>query len=46
MGHPFEQHKHAEVPASPDEVWAAIATGPGIDSMVHGAKQRGDDARR
>lgn len=36
MGHPFEQHKEAEVPASPDEVWAAIATGPGIDSWFMG----------
>ena len=27
MGHPFEQRSHAEVPASPDEVWAAIASG-------------------
>jgi len=39
MGHPFEQHKHAEVPASPDEVWAAIATGPGIDSWFMGRNQ-------
>jgi uncharacterized protein YndB with AHSA1/START domain len=36
MGHPFEEHKQAEVPASPDEVWAAIATGPGIDSWFMG----------
>jgi uncharacterized protein YndB with AHSA1/START domain len=36
MGHPFEQHRAAEVPASPDEVWAAIATGPGIDSWFMG----------
>jgi uncharacterized protein YndB with AHSA1/START domain len=36
MGHPFEQHHEAEVPASPDEVWAAIATGPGIDSWFMG----------
>jgi uncharacterized protein YndB with AHSA1/START domain len=36
MGHPFEQHNEAEVPASPDEVWAAIATGPGIDSWFMG----------
>ncbi len=36
MGRPFEQRKEAEVPASPDEVWAAIATGPGIDSWFMG----------
>jgi uncharacterized protein YndB with AHSA1/START domain len=36
MGHPFEQHREAEVPASPAEVWAAIATGPGIDSWFMG----------
>jgi len=39
MGHPFDQHKHAEVPASPDEVWAAIATGPGIDSWFMGRNE-------
>jgi uncharacterized protein YndB with AHSA1/START domain len=39
MGHPFEQHKHAEVPASPDEVWAAIATGPGIDTWFMGRNE-------
>jgi uncharacterized protein YndB with AHSA1/START domain len=36
MGHPFENHQEAEVPATPDEVWAAIATGPGIDSWFMG----------
>ena len=36
MGHPFEQSKEAEVPASPEEVWDAIATGPGIDSWFMG----------
>jgi len=36
MGHPFEQRKEAEVPATPDEVWAAIASGPGIDSWFMG----------
>jgi uncharacterized protein YndB with AHSA1/START domain len=36
MGHPFEQHREAEVPAHPDEIWAAIATGPGIDSWFMG----------
>ena len=36
MGHPFENRQQAEVPATPDEVWAAIATGPGIDSWFMG----------
>jgi uncharacterized protein YndB with AHSA1/START domain len=36
MGERFEQHRDAEVPASPAEVWAAIATGPGIDSWFMG----------
>ena len=36
MGKRFEQSRDAEVPASPVEVWAAIATGPGIDSWFMG----------
>jgi uncharacterized protein YndB with AHSA1/START domain len=36
MGHPFDQRKEAEVPATPDEVWAAIASGPGINSWFMG----------
>ena len=39
MGHPFEQRSQAEVPASPDEVWAAIASGPGIDSWFMGRSE-------
>ena len=39
MGHQFAQHNQAEVPASPDEVWAAIATGPGIDSWFMGRNE-------
>jgi uncharacterized protein YndB with AHSA1/START domain len=39
MGHQFAQHKAAEVAASPDEVWAAIATGPGIDSWFMGRNE-------
>ena len=39
MGHQFEQHQDAEVPASPDDVWAAIATGPGIDSWFMGRNE-------
>ena len=36
MGRQFAQHREAEVPATPGEVWAAIATGPGIDSWFMG----------
>jgi uncharacterized protein YndB with AHSA1/START domain len=39
MGHQFTQHHEAEVPASPEEVWAAIATGPGIDSWFMGRNE-------
>jgi len=39
MGHPFEQRRAAEVPATPDEVWAAIASGPGIDSWFMGRSE-------
>lgn len=36
MGHPWEQRDEAVVAASVEEVWAAIATGPGIDSWFMG----------
>src|SRR6202035_133579 len=39
MGHQFAQHHEAEVPAGLDEVWAAIATGPGIDSWFMGRNE-------
>jgi uncharacterized protein YndB with AHSA1/START domain len=39
MGHQFAQHHSAEVPASPDQAWAAIATGPGIDSWFMGRNE-------
>ena len=39
MGHQFAQHHEAEVPAGPGEVWAAIATGPGIDSWFMGRNE-------
>jgi uncharacterized protein YndB with AHSA1/START domain len=32
MAHPFELTHEIEVPASPEEVWEAIATGPGISA--------------
>ena len=31
MAHPFEVRKDIEVDATPEQVWEAIATGPGID---------------
>jgi hypothetical protein len=39
MGRPFEQHREAEVPATPEEAWAAIASGPGIDSWFMGRSE-------
>ena len=39
MGRPFENRREAEVPATPDEVWAAIASGPGIDSWFMGRSE-------
>ncbi|MEC3976860.1 SRPBCC family protein [Amycolatopsis sp. H20-H5] len=36
MGHEFELTSESEVIATPEEVWAAIATGPGIDSWFMG----------
>ncbi len=39
MGQPFEERQQAEVPASPEDAWAAIATGPGIDSWFMGRNE-------
>lgn len=39
MGRPFENRSEAEVPATPDEVWAAIASGPGMDSWFMGRSE-------
>lgn len=36
MGHEFEQTDEADVNATVDDVWQAIATGPGIDSWYLG----------
>jgi uncharacterized protein YndB with AHSA1/START domain len=36
MTHPFEVREEITVDATPEEVWAAIATGPGIDSWLMG----------
>jgi uncharacterized protein YndB with AHSA1/START domain len=39
MTHPFEIELEANLPASPEEVWDAIATGPGIDSWFMGRNE-------
>jgi uncharacterized protein YndB with AHSA1/START domain len=39
MGHQFEAEQQVEVPATPEQVWAAIATGPGIDSWFMGRNE-------
>jgi uncharacterized protein YndB with AHSA1/START domain len=39
MGHEFEARDEAEVAATPEQVWEAIATGPGIDSWFLGRNQ-------
>ena len=39
MTHPFEIGLEAILPASPEQVWAAIATGPGIDSWFMGRNE-------
>lgn len=39
MTHPFEIGVEVALPASPEEVWEAIATGPGIDSWFMGRNE-------
>ena len=39
MGQHFEAENQAEVPATTEQVWAAIATGPGIDSWFMGRNE-------
>jgi len=36
VGHEWEQHDEVEVDATPEQVWEAIATGPGYDSWYMG----------
>ena len=36
MTHPFEVRGESTVAATPDQVWAAITTGPGVDSWLMG----------
>ncbi|MTE16336.1 SRPBCC family protein [Nocardia aurantiaca] len=39
MGHPFEIELEATLPADPEQVWEAIATGPGVDSWFMGRNE-------
>lgn len=39
MGHHFERHETAEIDATPEEIWQAIASGPGIDSWYMGRNE-------
>jgi uncharacterized protein YndB with AHSA1/START domain len=39
MGRHFEGHHEAETTATPEQVWEAIATGPGIDSWFIGRNE-------
>ncbi|MEV0387327.1 SRPBCC domain-containing protein [Nonomuraea sp. NPDC050643] len=46
MGHGFELPQEAVVPATPEEVWEAISTGPGIDSWFMGRSEVADGVVR
>ncbi|MFE1963162.1 SRPBCC domain-containing protein [Streptomyces sp. NPDC059479] len=39
MTHPFEIEQETTLPASPEQVWEAIATGPGINSWFMGRNE-------
>ena len=39
MTHPFEVRDEFTVDATPDEVWEAITTGPGVDSWLMGRSE-------
>lgn len=39
MAHPFEVRKEIEIEATPEEVWDAIATGPGLDAWFMGRNE-------
>ena len=39
MGHEFELRKEITLDATPEQVWEAIATGPGIDGWLMGRNQ-------
>ncbi|GAA1001219.1 SRPBCC domain-containing protein [Acrocarpospora macrocephala] len=42
MTHPFELSQEIELAATPEQVWEAIATGPGVDSWFMGRTQFAD----
>jgi uncharacterized protein YndB with AHSA1/START domain len=46
MGKAFEHRHEMTVPASPEQVWEAIATGPGIDSWFMGHNEVADGVVR
>jgi uncharacterized protein YndB with AHSA1/START domain len=46
MGHQFEGALEADVDATVDEIWSAIATGPGIDSWFMGRNEVADGVVR
>jgi uncharacterized protein YndB with AHSA1/START domain len=39
MGHEFRLDQQIEIEATPEQVWAAIATGPGVDSWFMGRSE-------
>jgi uncharacterized protein YndB with AHSA1/START domain len=39
LGREFEQRKEVEVEATPQQVWEAVATGPGLDSWFMGRSE-------
>ena len=41
MTHPFELSQEIELAATPEQVWDAIATGPGVDSWFMGRTELG-----
>jgi uncharacterized protein YndB with AHSA1/START domain len=43
MTHPFEVSGEATVDATPEQVWAAITTGPGVDSWLMGRTEIDSD---
>jgi uncharacterized protein YndB with AHSA1/START domain len=44
MTHPFELSQEIEFGATPEQVWDAIATGPGVDSWFMGRTELGTSA--
>ena len=39
MAHPFKVEKELELEATPEEVWEAVATGPGLDAWFMGTNE-------